>query len=420
MAWAARDSGVQAGTPARVGRISLDARLILFALSVTGIAAALSSLGPAFEFSRGDMRGVLAGTEIKSSLSRSRRMGMDALVVAEIAIALLLLASGGLIIRAFHKVLKADPGFTAQNVLTFALNPPYDGNDQRIRFYESVLKGLRSTPGVDAAGAATWLPFDDPFPGGTRYRAEGVPEGPAEQESIVTVRSVTPGYFRAMGIALRAGREFEDHDRGGAVPPAMIVNEAFARHFWPNEVTPVGRRVAVSAGNPKWMTVVGVARDVRNDALDREARPGVPYWQTSNVPVQMFFVMHGAFDPGALIATAREIVRREDPGLAIYDVYTMQERLDRSLWARRIYSWLFGVFAAIALVMVVVGIYGMVSYTVAQRTRELGIRMALGAEPMDVTKQVLREGLLLLMVGMAIGMMGAWPQPASCRLFLRG
>jgi putative ABC transport system permease protein len=192
----------------------LDVHFTLFALGVTGIATALSSLGPALAVSRLDMRGVLADAAQKHSLSRGRRLGMDALVVCEIAVAMLLLTGGGLSLRAFWKVLNADPGFATQNVLTFALNPPYETNDQRVRFYESVLEGLRSTPGVDAAGGANRLPVDDSLPGGNFYQAEGQPARPVAEEPLVAMPFVTPGYFRAMGIALREGREFDDRDRG--------------------------------------------------------------------------------------------------------------------------------------------------------------------------------------------------------------
>jgi putative ABC transport system permease protein len=396
-------------------RFPLDFRFVLFALAVTGMAAIVSGLGPAWAFSKTNVRGFLADAALRSSLSRGRRRGMNLLVVGEIAVAMVLLVGGSLVVKAFWKVLSADPGFRAEGVLTFAVETQYPKPEQRIRFYESLLSALRSTPGVDSAGATTWLPFDDPFPGGTLFRAEGRPARPPSEEPLAPSRKITPGYFRAMGISLRAGREFDDHDGQDDSARAIIVNEAFARHFWPGEANVLGRRVTpgvAMSGSFPWIPVVGVARDVRNDSLDRDARPWAytPYRQPpqNTVPVQMFFVVRSTVDPHSLIATARQAVRRLDPGLALYDMYTLQERMDRSLWTRRTYSWLFVAFGAIALVMALFGIYGLVSYTVSQRTREIGIRIALGADRRQVVSEVLQSGLTLVAVGTLTGLAGAW------------
>lgn len=386
----------------------LDLRFVAFALLVTGTAAALSGLAPALESSKVDVRGFLADAAPKTSLSSGRRRSMNALVVGEIALALMLLASAGLMIKAFHKVLTVDPGFRAQNVLTFTISLPpvkYAKDDQRVQFYKNLVEKLRATPGVDSASATTAVPLGGHW--GNFFQVEGArPLGPNEQDPVILQRIILPNYFQAMGITMKAGRDFDERDGSNDGTRAIIVNESFARRFWPAGDA-VGKRVAGRGPNPKWMTVAGVAHDVKHYGLDQKVRPGV-YMPHRQAPVNsMTIVVHSSTAPNGLIAASREILRQMDAGLPMFEIRTMQERLDRSLWERRTYSWLFGVFAGIALVLAIAGIYGLVSYTVTQRTREIGIRMALGAEPGQVLREVLREGMLLVILGVVIGLAGA-------------
>ena len=380
---------------------SLDFRIAMFALAVTGAAGLLAGLSPAFQVSKVSF---LADATPKASLSTGRRRALNALIVGEIAVAMLLLAAGGLVLKAFRQVLNTDPGFRSDNILTFKLDPPvgFPPDPSRIaRFYDRLLPQLRSLPGVDSAGAVSTyaLPL-----GGVDTKWPFIvdemkpPLGPNDLVPMVLQRSVTPGYLKAMGIALRAGREFDERDGAGVV----IVDEAFARNYWQSETDIIGKRIARPGPDRVWITVVGVARDVRDNGLDHDAQPlvYVPYLKTQG---HVSVAIHSANNAGSQLPAAREIIRQIDPSVALFDVHTMQEIVDRSLWLRRAYSWLFAVFATFGLVLSLAGIYGVISYTVTQRTREIGIRMALGARPRQVLGQVLGEGMLLVAIGLTLG-----------------
>jgi putative ABC transport system permease protein len=386
----------------------MDARFAIFCLAITGAAAVLFSLAPALQAARADTRGCLQDAAPRSSLSRGRRGMLSALVVSEIALALMLLISAGLLLEAFRKVLHVDPGFRPENVITYSIALPgtkYGQPEQRVTFFQNLLERLRALPGVKSAGAASAPPLGGHS--GWFFTVEGArPLGPNEQDPVVLQVVATPGYFDAIGVTFLAGRPFDERDGDPKGARAAIVNESFAKRFWPKADAP-GKRIRYSWAKDEWMQVIGVTRDVKHYGLDQEMRPGVYVPHRQMALEAMSIVLRGSMDPRGLVAPAREALRQMDQDLPMFDIRTMTERLDRSLWARRIYSWLFGAFAAVALVLAAAGIYGVVSYAVSQRTHEIGIRVALGARPDQVLRQVLASGMGLAAIGVAAGLAAA-------------
>jgi predicted permease len=385
----------------------LDARFAVFCTVITAGAAVLFGLAPAIQAAGVDPREWLQdGT--RSSFSRGRRGALSALIVCEVGLALMLLVSAGLLLEAFRKVLHVDPGFHADNVLTYTVELPearYAKAPDAIEFYSRLLDRLRVLPGVKSAAAVSILPLDGHA--GYFFEVEGGRTfGPKEQSPVVLGLQGTPGYFATMGVTFIAGRPFTEHDGDASRQGVAVINESFAKYFWPN-ADALGKRLR-SFDEKYWMQVVGITRDVKHYGLDQEMRPcvWVPFrqrWQRA-----MSVALRSAMDPHPLTNAAREVQRQIDPDLAMFNVRTMSERLDRSLWARRAYSWLFGAFAAIAILLAAAGVYGVTSYAVSQRAREIGIRMALGARPGQVMSGVLASGMALVSGGVALGLAGAY------------
>ncbi len=383
---------------------SLDFRFLLFCTAITGAAAILFGLAPALESCRVDLRSCLHDAGLRLSVSTRRRRGLSALVVVEVALAVVLLVSAGLLVQAFRRVLSQDPGFRPENTLTFRLSLPetkYKSRDQWA-FYDNLLRQLRALPGVSSAGAASAPPLGGHW--GMFLTAEGAPPlGPNEQNPVVLNVVATPGYFEAIGMTFLSGRPFDDRDGDPKGQKVAIVNETFARRFWPIEQA-VGKRVRYTWSKVEWMTVIGVTKDERHYGLDEEMRPGV-FVPLRQMPRDgMAIILRGSMDPRMLTGPVRDLLQRIDPDVPMFEVGTMSEKLDRSLWARRTYSWLFGVFAAIALLLAAAGIFGVISYAVSRRTREIGIRIALGARPDQVLWQVLGQGMVMVVAGIVAGL----------------
>lgn len=385
----------------------LDLRFAAFCILVTAASALLFGLFPALQASRAEVCNALHVSARRTTFSRAQRGTLNVLVVSEIGLALALLIASGLLVRAFHKVTHVDPGFRTQNVLTFQADLPvqkYTKADQAVAFYRQLLDQLRALPGVAAAGAASAPPLEGHM--GQFFRAEGDrPLGPNENTPVVLQVIVTPGYFDAIGLRLLAGRQFDDRDGTSKERPVAMVNETFALQHWPHG-SAIGKRIRYARDpDASWWEVVGVLHNEKHYGLDGEYRPAV-YMPEAQLPWQMslILVLRSHSDPKALAGPARQILERIDPDLPMHDVHTMREQLDRSLWARRAYSWLFGVFSLVALILAAAGIYGVISYAVSQRTHEIGIRMAVGATPRGVLATVLRGGMTLVAAGRAIGL----------------
>lgn len=389
---------------------SLDSRIVAFTVLLSGATAILFGWAPALHAIRGSVRGAMHHVGSGMTTSPGGRRTLAILVGAEFALAAVLLVCAGLLLRAYDRVRHVDPGFDTRNVLTFALALPdagYDSadGDKALAFWNRLTERLQTQPGVEAVGVVSCVPLSCHW--GSFYNVEGgQPRAANEAHPVTLYRPASPGYFRTMGIRLKSGRFFTADD-GRGENRVVIVNETFVRTFWPGVSDPVGRRMRGNNQSSPWITVVGLVADVRHYGLERPMRPGI-YFPLRQAPSQTLTVaVRTTTDPTNFIPSARAAVRELDPDLALYRVRTMDEALERSLAERTLYSWLVGVFAAMALVLALGGTYGVMSYLVSQRTRELGIRIALGARGGDITRAVLRSSLMSIGGGVVVGVVAA-------------
>ncbi len=387
----------------------IDHRVVLFTLSLTMGAALVFGLVPALHASNSNVQGVLQASSGRSTETALKRRGLSALVVGEIALALVLLIVTGLSVLDVRALLNVDPGFTADNVLTYRLSLPserYGDGEQRVAFIAEHLEEIRALPGVEAAGATSARPLGGHW--GNFFEIENAPPaGPDDQTPVILNRVVSPGYLDAIGVTLLSGRDFTESEGRDEGSLAVIVNETFARRFWP-DADPIGKRMRYRGDGNPWMTVVGVTHDTKHYGLDTPMRPGVFQPHPQRAREYMDIVVRSSVDPLSLVNSVRRLVQARDPELPVDNVTTMSEALDESLWARRAASWLAAIFSAVALIMAVGGIYGVISYSVSQRTHEISIRMALGAQGGQVLRHVMRQGSMLVSLGVVLGLGGAY------------
>jgi putative ABC transport system permease protein len=396
----------------RYNQIRLDLTVLAFTLAVSTITGVLFGIAPAWQTLKFDLHTALKEGGRAAIANAGQRRLSSLLVIAETAMAMILLIGAGLLLKSFAHLLDVKPGFVTENVLTMQVGLPnaaYQQPQKRVAFLQQLETNLRSAPEVASVGFVTRLPLMSTLNNITTFLAiEGGEVPPAERPEI-DFRRASTGYFQTMGIPLLAGRLVTEQDITNNTG-AVLINEAMAKRFWPGE-DPIGKRIstATSTGQQtQWQTIVGVVGSVRHLGLDVEPRPEIYYHTNTVPPFGPVVVIRTTSDPQRLISIARAKVRELDPNVSISNVNTMEQLVAQSVAQRRFGMFLVGIFAALALVLAVVGIYGVVSYSVAQRTTEIGVRMALGASTIDVLKLVLKNGMTLALIGVGVGLAGAF------------
>jgi len=398
-------TSLSAGGIPRAEEIGISPEVQFYTLLISVLTGILFGIVPAFQSSRFQLAEMLKDGKKGASGSIRHRRSMDALVVIEIALALVLLAGAALMMRSFRSVIGVDPGFDSRNVLTLSAPLPqatYKDQQQQLQFYDRALAKIQALRNVQSAAGTFRVPITGFATSIFTVQGKPVPTG---QEPVADYRTISSDYFRAMGIRLIQGREFTERDKLDA-PDDVIVNEELAHRYWPGE-DPIGKRLQVATESTRWREVVGVVASARLSGLEAVVVPAIyiPFPQNTwpNALRTSFIVVRTNGDPHRLIPAIRRELREIDPSLPITQILTMDEIIAESLSQRRFNTVLLSVFAIVALMVAVVGVYGVVSYTVTQQTREMGIRTALGAQRWDVLKLVTSGAAKLALFGVTLG-----------------
>jgi predicted permease len=404
----------------RGNEVRMDWAVVLFTVGLAALQGVLISVVPLAQLAGLNLNIVMREDGRTGTASRRTGLVRRALVTVQVALAFVLLIGAGLLFASFRQLLAINPGFTAEHVLTGLVSlpgPRYGGNDAKRRdFVDRTLAGIRRLPGVAAAGATTDVPFTNGSSSSVIV-AEGYVMAPGESVISPNFMRVSPGYFEALGVRLVRGRFFTDSDTADA-PRVIIIDERLAKKFWPN-ADPIGRRMLqpdkpedLSKPGPdaKWTQVIGVVATVKQEGLvdGDQTRIGAyyrPYAQQTSGDIG--FVVKTTSDPMQVVASTRQAIAQVDPDLVFSDVKALPERVEGSLHSRRMPMLLSLGFGAVALLLASIGIYGVLAYQVSQRTREIGIRMSLGSDAAGILRLILREGAVLVLIGLGVGVAGA-------------
>ena len=409
----------------RLDQVAMDRRVLLATIGFSLLTGLLTGSAPAWRNSEPRLyQWINEGA--RGSVSPGRRRISSMLVVLEVALAVILLVGGGLMLKSLVQLRRVDPGFDPHQVLRLDLSLPslrYREARQQIAFYEDLTERLKTLPGVESVGATSQTPLS-PGDNWTAFAIEGRPAPPPGQQQQAATRAVSNDYFRTMKIPLRKGRVFDNADARVALPlirwyeqqpypdrfdesqavPAVVINETMARLYWPNEY-PLGRRMRILFS--PWLMVVGVVGDVRHSGLNSPPNPEVYLSELQEPQSSMAVMVRTAGDPLQLGAAVREQLKAIDKDQPL-TITTMDQIFSDSVAGQRFNTLLLGIFASVALVLAMIGVFGVINYSVAQRTHEIGIRMALGAQRRDVFRLIVGQGLALTLIGVALGSAGAF------------